>query len=189
MTETTDARRVAAEQLTHVAMMQLRRMHRGRMDKPWRDPRQGQGRALALLKMKTEMTQRELTFLLGMSRQSSAELLAKLEKQGLIERTPSPDDGRVVIVKLTEAGQAVDQTPDRQLPDFPSALDALDDDEVAKLSDYLGRAIASMEAERAERIAEWRGRHEQFERLWDAGEHRHGRHGRGGHGRPGCGCG
>ena len=49
-----------------------------------RNPLRGQGRVLAILKMKPEISQRELTYLLNMSKQSLAELLAKLEMSGHI---------------------------------------------------------------------------------------------------------
>ena len=143
--DTEDIRQLATERLAYAAIlhMQLRRRD-AHGATPWRDARQGQGRVLALLKMKPEITQRELTFLMGMSRQSLAELLAKLEKQHLIEREASATDRRVVVVRLTKAGQDAEQTPDTSGDDI---LDPLTDDEVAQLSDYLGRIIAQLESQ------------------------------------------
>ncbi|MGN0055039.1 MAG: MarR family winged helix-turn-helix transcriptional regulator [Atopobiaceae bacterium] len=68
------------------------------------DPLRGQGRLLTLLKAKPETSQRELSFLLDMRQQSLSELLAKLEEKGFITREKSEEDGRVMMVKLTEAG-------------------------------------------------------------------------------------
>ena len=63
--------------------------------KPVHNPYRGQGRVLAILKERPEISQKELTDLLEMSRQGAAELLAKLEKNGLIRRYPSAEDRRV----------------------------------------------------------------------------------------------
>lgn len=163
MSEQNDRRGEAAERLMYVALLQLHRQRRGPAEAPWRDPTQGQGRVLALLKMKPEITQRELTFLMGMSRQSLAELLAKLERQGLVEREPSTEDRRVVVVRLTEAGQAAEQEAAQVSADPDVLLDALDDGEVAALSEYLARIIERTEREVADEVEE---RREAFEELW-----------------------
>ncbi|MCL1871333.1 MAG: MarR family winged helix-turn-helix transcriptional regulator [Promicromonosporaceae bacterium] len=155
-----DPRRTAARRLATVGWLQARQLRhamRPGRGAPWLDPRQGQGRVLALLKLQPETTQKDLTFLLGMSRQSLAELLAKLEKQGLIEREPSPDDRRVVVVRLTQAGREAEQAVEHA-PAGADLLDVLEDDEVAQLSDYLGRVL-----EEAER--QWPGR-EAFAGPW-----------------------
>lgn len=146
-TEQSDTRRLAAERLRHVAVLQFRRQRRGPGGEPWRDPRNGQGRVLAVLKLKPEMTQRELTYLMGMSRQSMAELLRKLETQGLIKREPSPDDRRAVTVTLTEAGHNAAQDTDPDTAARLTFLECLTDDEVAQLADYLGRIIERLEQE------------------------------------------
>ena len=69
------------------------------------NPYRGQGRVLAALKGKPEISQKELTGLLDMSKQSLAELLAKLEKSGFIAREPSEDDKRSVTIRLLEKGK------------------------------------------------------------------------------------
>ncbi|MDR1767541.1 MAG: MarR family transcriptional regulator [Propionibacteriaceae bacterium] len=145
MSDPDDIRAGAAERLTYLWVLQLQAQRRFRADAPrLQDTRQGQGRVLALLKLKPELTQRELTFLMGGSRQSLAELLAKLERQGLIEREPSADDRRVLTVRLTQAGRDVDQANDSD-GGVESLLDCLDDDEVTRLADYLDRMIARLE--------------------------------------------
>jgi len=164
MTENMDQRQLAAERLAWLGVLQFQRQRRDMADvQAWRDPRQGQGRVLALLKMKPEMTQRELTFLMGMSRQSLAELLSKLEKQGLIEREPSAEDKRTVTVRLTEAGQAADQGGDTYGQPAEDQLDCLDDDEVAHLADYLGRIIERCEQQFGDDFGERRA---MLERFW-----------------------
>ena len=61
------------------------------------DPLRGQGRVLALLAVKPETTQRELSFVLDMRQQSLSELLAKLEEKGFVTREKSAEDGRVTV--------------------------------------------------------------------------------------------
>ncbi len=109
------------------------------------NPHRGQGRVLAILKLKPEMSQKELTYLLNMSKQSVAELVAKLERNGYITREPSKDDKRVMTVRLTEEGaKAIDDTDERE-PDISKILDCLNDDELTTFSDYLGRIIGQCE--------------------------------------------
>jgi len=48
----------------------------------------------------------ELYKLLMISSGGLTDRLARLEAQGLVRRAPSPDDGRSLIVELTEAGRA-----------------------------------------------------------------------------------
>ncbi|GAB3165034.1 hypothetical protein GCM10027059_22110 [Myceligenerans halotolerans] len=163
MTEERDVRQEAAQRLVAVGMLQKHQMWRGRMPgrrAPWQDPSQGQGRVLALLKLQPETTQKELTFLLGMSRQALAELLAKLEKQGLVEREPSADDKRVVVVRLTAAGHEAEQAEEHS--PAGDLLDALEDDEVERLSGYLGRILERAESEYGDEFGE---RREAFEEM------------------------
>ncbi|MDR1640737.1 MAG: MarR family transcriptional regulator [Clostridiales bacterium] len=114
----------------------------GRMHNPHR----GQGRVLSILKMKPVISQKELTFLLGMSKQSLAELLAKLEKSGYITREPSEEDKRVLMVRLTEAGQnATFADGDSDAADEEEILNCLNDIELEMFSDCLGRVITRYE--------------------------------------------
>ena len=162
-TGASDVRRLAAERLAYLAVLQFQHRRRGGRGEPWRDPRHGQGRVLALLKLKPEMAQRELTYLMGMSRQSIAELLAKLEKQGFVEREPSPENRRAVIVRLTDKGRAASQGDGPEAPGIAGVLEVLSDDEVADLADYLGRIIERLEEESGE---DREHRREMIERFW-----------------------
>lgn len=51
------------------------------------------------------MTQKALTEHLHIQPGSASEVLAKLEKSGLITRTPNQEDRRTTMVVLTEAGE------------------------------------------------------------------------------------
>lgn len=109
------------------------------------DPRRGQGRVLLLLKMKPELTQKELSYLLDMSRQALAELLSKLEKNGYITREPSEKDNRTMVVKLTDPGLKEADVVLGDAAETTKVLDCLSDEELATFSGYLGRIIEAYE--------------------------------------------
>ena len=127
------------EQLQQLQMLMHRSMfnHFGKMHNPHR----GQGRILAILKLKPEISQKELTYLLNMSKQAIAELIMKLEKNGLVTREPSEDDKRMMTIKLTEKGmKAADDVDDTTL-ESTKFLDCLNEDELVTFSEYLERII------------------------------------------------
>lgn len=118
--------------------------HQHRVDfGPMGKPRRGQGRVLSILKMKPEITQKELTDLLDMRPQSLGELLNRMEQNGYITRTSSEKDRRVIDIKLTEAG--MDAANQDQQPDFNEIFDGLSTAEQNTLSEYLYRIIDSLE--------------------------------------------
>jgi len=131
------------EQLQQLQMLMHRTMltHFRKMHNPHR----GQGRVLAILKMKPEISQKELTYLLGMSKQAAVELIAKLEKSGYITREPSEEDKRVMTIKLTEAGANAVINTDENAFEATRMFDCLNDDELAKFSEYLKRIIKQYE--------------------------------------------
>ncbi|HHU22460.1 MAG TPA: MarR family transcriptional regulator [Clostridiales bacterium] len=118
----------------------------------------GQGRVLYILKKKREISQKELTHLLAMSKQSLAELLSKLEKNGYIARKPSEKDKRSITINLTEEGlKAADEMEDNSVDEFHcQVLDCLNSRELLQFSEYLGRIIK---------------RHEQLLQIENSGEY------------------
>lgn len=109
-------------------------------------PHRGQGRVLSLLKLQPEIGQKELGYLLDMSKQALAELLSKLEKNGYITRTESEKDRRSYIIKLTEKGrEAFSDIEMEENDDFGALFDCLNEEEQRNLSDYIGRIIAALE--------------------------------------------
>lgn len=157
------------------------------------DATRGQGRVLALLGLKPEISQKDLTFLLGMRQQSVAELLMKLEEKGFIEREQATEDRRQMLVKLTEAGREeaarIDTNPKA------SFLDCLEDDEKETLSGYLTRLIEALEEEVGDGEDDLYEMHRKhFEEMFDGEvpegfpERPHG-YGHGGHGSHGHGHG
>lgn len=129
---------------------------------PMGDIHRGQGRILALLKLKPEISQKELSAILDIRSQSLGELLSKLEKNGYITRTPSEADRRVMEVRLTEAGQQAsvqnEQTLDRSV-----LFKGLSPEEQATLSEYLDRIIATIEEQFGDSEQEFAyGEHSHF---------------------------
>ena len=112
---------------------------------PGSNPNRGQGLVLRVLKMQPEISQKDLTYLLDMSKQSVAELLVKLEKSGYITREPSEEDRRTSNIKLTAEGCAVADEMDDTSQETGKAFDCLSDEEMKILSDFLGRIIKQLE--------------------------------------------
>jgi DNA-binding MarR family transcriptional regulator len=133
------------EQFTHLNWLLHRYHQQNHRDfGPMGDIHRGQGRILALLKLKPEISQRELSNILNIRSQSLGELLAKLEKNGYITRTPSETDRRVMEIRLTEAGEKVSIKNEQQL-DTDALFSGLSEEEQDTLSDYLNRIIANLE--------------------------------------------
>ena len=110
---------------------------------PMADTTRGQGRILAVLKLRDGISTKDLSYLLGVRVSSLNELLSKLERGGYITREPSEQDKRVMLVKLTEKGRN-EQQPERS--DYGDIFSCLSDEEQKNLSDYLDRIIAALHA-------------------------------------------
>lgn len=157
------------EQFTRIEWLlhryhQQNHLHHG----PMGDPRRGQGRVLAILKLQPEISQKDLSFLLDMRPQSLGELLTKLEKSGYITRTPSETDRRVMNIKLTEAGR---ETTEQEFS-FDKMFECLNEEEQNNLSSYLKRVIDTLEAQIGDEQAE-----PGFDRGGNPFEGHFGRHG------------
>ncbi|TBL68273.1 MarR family winged helix-turn-helix transcriptional regulator [Paenibacillus thalictri] len=144
-----EEKRKLVQQFIHLQQLLHRyQMHHFMSFGPFHNPHRGQGRVLSMLKMKPEMSQKELSYLLDMSKQSLAELLGKLEKNGFIEREPSEEDRRVSNIKLTEKGaEAAGEMNDEQPSGLEQVFDCLNEDELKHLSEYLQRMIQSLEGQ------------------------------------------
>lgn len=76
----------------------------GHMGRFGHDGKGSQTRILTILSREGTMTQRDLTERLGIQPGSASEIIGKLERAGLIVRTPSSVDRRTVDISLTEEG-------------------------------------------------------------------------------------
>lgn len=147
--------------------------------RPIADPTRGQGRILAMLKIRDGIATKELSYLLGIRTSSLNEALAKMERAGLITREPSPEDGRIMLVTLTEEGAATDQVE----PEATGLFASFTEEEKQQFGDYLDRLIAAIEQEQGvagpDRMRDGRRMREYIE---GAGRHQGRRGGRGGRG-------
>lgn len=113
---------------------------------PFGNPHRGQGRVLSILKLQPVITQKELSYLLDMRPQSLGELLSKLENNGYLTREPSENDRRVMIVKLTKAGEAAaNQTAEGEKNQ--TVFDTLSENDQLTLSEIIHKLITELEKE------------------------------------------
>ena len=85
-----------------------------------------QNRVLRELRYHGSMTQRHLREHIGIQQSSLSELVAKMEAQGLILRTPCPEDRRQVQIELTEVGFSVlAESEEKDLRQYVSYLQVL----------------------------------------------------------------
>lgn len=111
------------------------------------NPHKGQGRVLAILKLQPEITQKELGYLLDISKQALAELLHKLEKKGYITRTKSEKDRRSFVIKLTEMGHEAipEENEEANNQSIEEFFACLSDQEQKNLIKYMDKIIDTIE--------------------------------------------
>lgn len=102
---------------------------------------------LSMLSDGQRLSQMELARRAKVEQPSMAQLLARMERDGLIRRVPDPEDRRSSLVMLTEeaerrlpAGRAILRQSNADMVRGMSA------EEVATLLDLLGRVLANVEA-------------------------------------------
>jgi DNA-binding MarR family transcriptional regulator len=83
-----------------------------------------------------------------LSQSSLSRLVERLEKRGLVERTPAPDDGRGILITLTEAGWELQKQIGREhVRDIAAivapALTAGEQQELLRLTEKLRASVAS----------------------------------------------
>jgi DNA-binding MarR family transcriptional regulator len=98
--------------------------------------------ALSTVECHGPLTPSRLAELERIQRPTATRLMAKLEEDGLVQRTADPDDGRVSHVEVTKQGQAlVKRLRSRKNAYLARRLRGLDDDELETLE----RATAILE--------------------------------------------
>jgi MarR family transcriptional regulator, transcriptional regulator for hemolysin len=102
---------------------------------------------LNMLRTGEKRSQKELAQCAQIEQPSMAQLLSRLERDGMIKRSPDPNDGRSSLISLTRKALAI-------LPEIDEMVDAGNDAAVAGMSeqeikiliDLLQRLIANLEA-------------------------------------------
>lgn len=100
----------------------------------------GQGRVLAILKRKDNISTKNLAIILGISISALNSLLTKLEKNGFVVKEQSDEDKRILLVKLTEKGQNYILKPSIDYDLF----DCLDDNQKQNFNSCLNSIINVM---------------------------------------------
>lgn len=108
-----------------------------------RDAHRGQGRILTFLKLKDGVSTRDLAEVLGVRVSSLNEVLGRMERDGLIERRQSPDDGRVMLVYLTDKGRAQEAPK----PFDERLFEGFSDEDLETFGALLDRVIINLEAQ------------------------------------------
>ncbi len=126
----------------------------------------GQGRLLSILGLhpdRSETSPRDLSFMLGMSKQVVIDLLAKLEQKGLIVRKQSESDSNSQVIALTEKGrEAADHVRNPEVGGT-ELLDCLSAEELEQFNSYLTRIIENAESKCAnDEFAERRKAMQEF---------------------------
>jgi MarR family transcriptional regulator, transcriptional regulator for hemolysin len=100
---------------------------------------------LVALKDGARLSQKELARLAAVEQPSMAQLLARMERDGLIRREPDPADGRSSLISLTDS--AIDRiAPARAIlaQGNREALAGFNEDDIERLIALLRRVIANV---------------------------------------------
>ncbi|MES0883610.1 MarR family winged helix-turn-helix transcriptional regulator [Roseibium sp. SCP14] len=108
----------------------------------------GQFPALLALWAKDGRTQKELVQLLDIEQATLANTLARMERDGLIARKPSEEDGRVQLIYLTERAKALQgEATQAAISQNKVALAGFSEEEAVQFLDFMRRAISAMQLE------------------------------------------
>jgi DNA-binding MarR family transcriptional regulator len=100
---------------------------------------------LVALKDGASLSQKELTRRAGVEQPSMAQLLARMERDGIIRRKPDPADGRSSLISLTaRTMKLIDPARAIMAQANRDALAGFNDDEVRQLVALLQRVIANV---------------------------------------------
>ena len=64
----------------------------------------GYGHILEVLSASNGISQQKIAEAIGIRQQAVSEAIAAMEQQGYVQKAPSPDDRRVTLIYITEAG-------------------------------------------------------------------------------------
>ncbi|MCV0426133.1 MAG: MarR family transcriptional regulator [Roseibium sp.] len=108
----------------------------------------GQFPALLALWSKDGRSQKELIQLLDIEQATLANTLSRMERDGLINRRPSEDDGRVQLIYLTEAAKALEKPAILAAQETNAiALKDFSDEEKKQFMEMMWRAISALQEE------------------------------------------
>lgn len=101
---------------------------------------------LVALKEKKADTQRDLARFARVEQPPMAQMLSRMERDGLISRSPDPEDRRISRISLTEAAEAaMPHAIDTLFAGNREALKGFSQEEAAQLSGLLQRLIGNLD--------------------------------------------
>lgn len=107
---------------------------------------QGQMDTLDLLSRRNDRPMKELAARLRVDPSTATRAIQRLEADGLVERYPSPEDGRVVLVRITDEGtRRHDDVAARRSTAMMHILSEFGPDDRARLADLLDRFVESVD--------------------------------------------
>lgn len=145
-----DAYRSFADALDHRNRL---RIARGRSLVKY-DPYAGQGRILAELAQTEGLSQVQLAEKLGVTPQTISTAIRKLEREGLVKRTPDPLDARTRRVALTERGSEEKARLDTQEQYSGSVFETLSEEELLQFTSLMEKLTVRLKQEIATENAE-----------------------------------
>ncbi|WP_442970115.1 MarR family winged helix-turn-helix transcriptional regulator [Roseibium sp. FZY0029] len=106
----------------------------------------GQFPALLALWAKEGRTQKELVQLLDIEQATLANTLARMERDSLITRRASEEDGRVQEIFLTDKARVLEkEAVGAAIAQNAEALEGFSEQEKAQFLDFMHRAVAAMQ--------------------------------------------
>jgi DNA-binding MarR family transcriptional regulator len=158
--------------LFHNALRAMARAHHRRGN-----AQHAQGYVLALLKAKGPISQHDLLETLDVRSASLSEILAKLERNGLVNRERAERDKRGFIISVTEQGRnAAEEHKREHLKSAAAIFAPLSAEEQRRLGEILQKIIAALEKEDSGRDADYEhesGCHDYGHKSdWDEDCHR-----------------
>ena len=101
---------------------------------------------LTMLRTGQKLSQKDLALCVKIEQPSMAQLLARLERDGMIRRTPDPEDGRASLISITRKALGILPQVDAVVDEGNQmALAGMSDGETELLIDLLQRLIANLE--------------------------------------------
>lgn len=138
-TEDTIEPLILAERLAGLSTLLLRRLDRSGSDAGLTEARRS---ALALLALGGPRTLGSLAAAEGVRPPTMTRMVSAMEADGLVERAPSPRDGRLVILRATPAGEALlARSRSARLGSIAASLGGLDGPERSAI----GKTLATLE--------------------------------------------
>lgn len=111
----------------------------------------GQLPALLQLYEREDRTQAELARTIGLEQPTMAKTLQRMERDGLVDRTADPNDGRQTLIRLTANGRALEHAVRGELQSVNAVASAgLGADEVQEFLRIGAKMIANLNADRVE---------------------------------------